>query len=59
VQTIQEIGNGRRCWTRFMDDLLDVVGNSGPIERHLAWFDGISVIGDLLTGSTLKMPGNV
>ena len=59
VQTIQEIGNGRRCWTRFMDDLLDVVGNSGPIERHLAWFDGISVTGDPLTGSTLKMPGNV
>lgn len=59
VQTIQEIGNGRRTWTRFMDDLLDVVNNSGPLERHLAWFDGISVKGDPKKGSTLKMPGNV
>ena len=59
VQTIQEIGNGRRTWTRFMDELLSVVSNSGPIERHLAWFDGISVTGDPRTGSTIKMPGNV
>ena len=59
VQTIQEIGNGRRTWTRFMDDLLNVVSNSGPVERHLAWFDGISVTGDPSTGSVLKMPGNV
>jgi Tfp pilus assembly protein PilN len=59
VQTIQEIGNSRRVWTRFMDDLLDVVNNSGRIERHLAWFDGIQVKGDPKTGSSLKMPGNV
>lgn len=59
VQTIQEIGNGRRTWTRFMDDLLNVVSNSGPVERHLAWFEGITVTGDPSTGSILKMPGNV
>ncbi|MCK5943586.1 MAG: hypothetical protein KAI24_16505 [Planctomycetes bacterium] len=59
VQTIQEIGNSRRVWTRFMDDLLDVVNNSGRTERHLAWFDGIQVKGDPKLGSTIKMPGNV
>ena len=59
VQTIQEIGNGRRTWTRFMDDLIDVVSSSGPGERHLAWFDSISVTGDPRTGSTLKTSGNV
>lgn len=59
VQTIQEIGNGRRVWTRFMDDLIDVVSNSGPVERHLAWFDAIGVTGDPRKGSVVKMNGHV
>jgi len=59
VQTIQEIGNGRRIWTRFMDDLIDTVNNSGHTDRHLAWFDGVTVKGDPKKGSSLKMPGNV
>ena len=59
VQTIKEIHASRRDWTRFMDDLIDVVNNNGRTERHLAWFDSIQVKGDPKTGSTIKMPGNV
>jgi len=59
VETIVEIGNSRRVWTRFMDQLLEVVNNSGSLERHLAWFDNIQVTGDPKQGSTLRMPGNV
>ncbi len=44
VQTIQDIGKSRRLWTRFVDQVLDVVNNNGDTERHLAWFDGMNVI---------------
>ena len=59
VETIVEIGNSRRVWTRFIDQLLEDVNNSGSLERHLAWFDNIQVSGDPKQGSTLRMPGNV
>jgi len=59
VQTIQDIGRSRRVWSKFLDDLVDVVNNNGDTERHLAWFDGITVKGDPQKGSKVVMPGNV
>jgi Tfp pilus assembly protein PilN len=59
VQTIQDIGNSRRVWSQFMDDLIDVVNNNGATERHLAWFDGITVKGDPKKGVKVTLPSNV
>lgn len=59
VQTIQKIGKSRRVWSKFLDDLIDVVNNNGATERHLAWFDGITVKGDPKKGVTVKLPSNV
>jgi len=59
VQTIQEIGKSRRVWSQFLDELIDVVNNSGATERHLAWFDSITVKGDAKKGVTVKLPSNV
>jgi hypothetical protein len=42
-----------------MDELLEVVNNSGSLERHLAWFDHLQVTGDPKDGSQLRLPGNV
>jgi len=59
VQTIQQIGKSRRVWSKFLDDLIDVVNNSGATERHLAWFDSIRVKGDNKKGVTVSLPCNV
>lgn len=59
VQTIQDIAKSRRLWSKFCDELIDVVNNNGDTERHLAWFDGMSVKSDLKKGSTVTLPGNV
>lgn len=59
VQTIQEIAKSRRLWSKFCDELIDVVNNNGDTERHLAWFDGITVKGDPKKGSAVTLPGNV
>lgn len=59
VQTIQKIGQSRRVWSQFLDDLIDVVNNNGATERHLAWFDSITVKGDAKKGVTVKLPSNV
>ena len=59
VQTIQDIGKSRRVWSRFLDELIDVVNNNGDTERHLAWFNGITVKNDAVKGATVNMPGNV
>ena len=59
VQTIQDIGKSRRLWSKFCDELIDVVNNNGDTERHLAWFDGITVKNDAKKGATVSMPGNV
>jgi Tfp pilus assembly protein PilN len=59
VQTIQDIGKSRRVWTKFLDDLIDVVNNNGAVDRHLAWFEGITVRGDAKDGFTVDIPGNV
>lgn len=58
VQTIQDIGKSRRLWTEFMDQLIDVVNNNGDTERHLAWFDSITIKEDR-NGPSILLPGAV
>lgn len=59
VQTIQDIAKSRRVWSKFCDELIDVVNNNGDTERHLAWFDSLNVKNDPLKGATVTIPGNV
>ena len=59
VQTIQDIAKSRRLWSKFLDETIDVVNNNGDTDRHLAWFDSITVKGDPKKGTTVAMPGNV
>lgn len=55
VQTIQGIGKSRRVWSKYLDELIDVVNNNGDTERHLAWFDSIVAKTDA-KGATVNMP---
>ncbi|MEM7198794.1 MAG: hypothetical protein AAF628_00910 [Planctomycetota bacterium] len=56
--TIQSISKSRVLWTRIIDELIDVVNNDGDIERHLAWFKGVTVKpGDKKRGPVLSAPG--
>jgi Tfp pilus assembly protein PilN len=59
VQTIQDIGKSRRVWSRLLDEMIDVVNNNGDVDRHLAWFDGLSIKPDAKKGTTVTMPGAV
>jgi len=59
VQTIQEIGKSRRLWSKFCDELIDIVNNNGETERHLAWFESMSVKVDPKKGTTVTLPGLV
>ncbi|MEO6596662.1 MAG: hypothetical protein ABIP94_18085 [Planctomycetota bacterium] len=59
VQTIQDISKSRRLWSKFCDELIDVVNNNGDTDRHLAWFDSITVKDDPKKGATVTMPGSV
>lgn len=60
VQTIQDIGRSRRIWSKFVDELVDVVNNNGDAERHLAWFDSMTVRTDPRTrGTLITLPGLV
>lgn len=59
VQTIQDIGKSRRVWSKFLDELIDVVNNNGDAERHLAWFNGITVKNDAKKGATVTMQCSV
>ena len=59
VQTIQDIGKSRRLWSKFLDELIDVTNNNGDTERHLAWFSGMTVKGDIKKGPTVSMPASV
>lgn len=59
VQTIQDIGRSRRVWSKFCDELIDVVNNNGDSERHLAWFDAMTVKTDPKGGASVNLPGNV
>lgn len=60
VQTIQDIGRSRRVWSKFMDELIDVVNNNGDNERHMAWFDSVQVKSDPKSKSAaVTLPGAV
>jgi len=58
VQTIQDIGRSRRMWSKFLDELIDVVNNNGDTERHLAWFTAMTVKTDK-KGASVSIPGHV
>jgi Tfp pilus assembly protein PilN len=55
VQTIKDIGNSRRVWSKFLDELIDVVNNNGDTERHMAWFDDLQVRNDPAKGATVSL----
>ena len=59
VQTIQDISKSRRVWSRFLDELIDVVNNNGDTDRHLAWFDSIAMKNDPKKGAQVTMPASV
>lgn len=59
VNTIQTIGRSRRLWSQFMDQLVDVINNDSDVDRHIAWFDSMTVKGDPKKGALVTMPGNV
>jgi len=59
VQTIQDIAKSRRVWSKFLDELIDVVNNNGDTERHVAWFESISVKNDPKKGATVTLPSSV
>jgi Tfp pilus assembly protein PilN len=58
VQTIQDIAKSRRVWSKFLDELIDVVNNNGDTERHVAWFDNIAIRNDA-KGASVDMPTSV
>jgi len=55
VHAIMEIGKSRRVWSRFLDDVIDVVNNDGDTERHFAWFDSIVVKNEPKKGATADL----
>jgi Tfp pilus assembly protein PilN len=59
VQTIKDIAKSRRVWTKFLDELIDVVNNNGDIERHLVWLDDITVRNDPRRGASVSMKTSV
>ena len=61
ADTIKSIQKGRRLWTKFMDELIDVITNDGETDRHVAWFNSIQVRGsrDGRKGPTIVLPGFV
>lgn len=60
VGTIQDIGKSRRNWSKFLDEMVDVVNNSGDGDRHQAWFDSLTVKTDKKNrAATVSMPGAV
>ena len=60
VQTIQNIGRSRMLWTKFLDEFLDVIDNNNDLERHLAWFDKVTIKDAARKkGPIVTMPGAV
>jgi hypothetical protein len=60
VKTIQDIGKSRRLWTKFVEQVLDIVNNDGNTERHMGWFNSIEVKnGRAKVGPSVAMPGAV
>jgi hypothetical protein len=59
VQTILGIGKSRQVWSKFLDELIDVVNNNGDTERHLAWIDSVTMKNDPKAGAVVTMPCSV
>jgi len=59
VQTIQAIGQSRRLWSKFLDELIEVVNNNGDTDRHLAWFTAVTAKTDPKKGPLVTMPAAV
>jgi len=56
-QTLATITKSRICWTKKLDELIDVCGRGGDGERHLVWFDDLQVVQNL--DPKAKIPGTV
>ncbi len=59
VQTIQDIAKSRRLWSRFLDQMINVVNNNGDTERHLAWFSRMQVTPKAKGAVKIDLPSNV
>jgi hypothetical protein len=56
-QTLSSITKSRICWTKKLDELIDVCSRGGDGERHLVWFDDLQVVQNL--DPKAKIPGTV
>lgn len=56
-QTLSSITKSRICWTKKLDELIDVCSRGGDGERHLVWFDDLQVVQNL--DPKAKVPGTV
>jgi Tfp pilus assembly protein PilN len=56
-QTLASITKSRICWTKKLDELIDVCSRGGDGERHLVWFDDLQVVQNL--DPKAKVPGTV
>lgn len=59
ANTIEKIAKSRVLWTEVLDQMIDTVNNDGDIDRHMAWFRGMTVKdgdGDK-AGPEVSMPG--
>jgi Tfp pilus assembly protein PilN len=59
VKIIQDIGQSRRVWSKFLDELIETVNNNGDTERHFAWFDSIRVKSDPKAGAKVDLQCSV
>ncbi len=56
-QTLTSITKSRICWTKKLDEFIDVCSRGGDGERHLVWFDDFQVTQNL--DPKAKTPGTV
>lgn len=61
AKTITQIADSRVLWTEVLDQMIDTVNNDGDIDRHMAWFRGMTVKDSRSAkqGPTVTMPGFV
>lgn len=59
-KTIAQIAQSRVLWTEVLDQFIDVVNNDGDTERHMSWFNQLTVKdGNAKSGPQIQMPGAV
>ena len=56
-QTLSSITKSRICWTKKLDEFIDVCSRGGDGERHLVWFDDLQVVQNM--DPKAKVPGTV